>query len=115
MLTFRQGIAHIQHRHQVVYIAVDALSHTGVLGTNTHTKEVDAEQHNATLCNQLQNHHLKLVDVIYDDITVTVPSLMTASGTTHLYFHGHLPAILHPRQVNLADGRCSKRTLLKRL
>lgn len=37
VFTFRQGIAHIQHRHQVVYITVDALSHTGVLGTNTHT------------------------------------------------------------------------------
>lgn len=35
--------------------------------------------------------------------------------TAYLYFHGHLPAILHPRQVNLADGRCCKRTLLKRL
>lgn len=43
------------------------------------------------------------------------PSVRTAIGPTHLYFHGHLPAVLHPRQVNLADGRRSKRTLLKRL
>lgn len=34
--------------------------------------------------------------------------------TAYLYFHGHLPAILHPRQVNLTDGRRCKWTLLKR-
>lgn len=33
----------------------------------------------------------------------------------YLYFHGHLPAVLHPRQVNLADGRRRKRTLLEGL
>lgn len=34
---------------------------------------------------------------------------------THLYFHGHLPAVLHPGQMNLTYGRRCKRTLLKRL
>lgn len=33
--------------------------------------------------------------------------------TAHLYFHGHLSAVLHPRQVNLTDGRCREWTLLK--
>lgn len=31
--TFRQSVAHIQHRHQVVDITVDTLSHAGVLRT----------------------------------------------------------------------------------
>lgn len=46
---------------------------------------------------------------------VTVFTLLTTHMTAaYLYFHGHLPAVLHPRQVNLADGCRSKRTLLKR-
>lgn len=33
-VTFGQGIAHVQDRHQVVDIAVDALSHARILDTN---------------------------------------------------------------------------------
>lgn len=32
-VTFGQSVAHVQHRHQVVDVAVDALSHAGVLDT----------------------------------------------------------------------------------
>lgn len=35
--TIRQGIAHVQHRHQVVDVTVDALSHTGILRMSRHT------------------------------------------------------------------------------
>lgn len=42
-------------------------------------------------------------------------SAYTQMFTAYLYFHGHLPAIFHLRQVNLADGRSCKRTVLKRL
>lgn len=33
----------------------------------------------------------------------------------NLYFHGHLPAVLHLGQVNLAYRGCCKWTFLKRL
>lgn len=29
--TFRQSIAHVQHRHQIVDVTIDTLSHAGVL------------------------------------------------------------------------------------
>lgn len=54
--TFRQGIAHTQHRHQVVDVTVDTLSHTGVLGTNKQTETIQL--------NHTFNSNLSSFDVI---------------------------------------------------
>lgn len=85
-VTFGQGIAHIQDRHQVVDITGDTLSNTRILGTNTE----------ATNENNRVRVHVRAFSL-------------------YLYFHGHFSAILQPRQVNLADGRRCERTLLKRI
>ncbi|TNN38658.1 hypothetical protein EYF80_051175 [Liparis tanakae] len=59
MRTFGQGIADAQHRHQVVDVAVDALSHAGVLGTRqrarfTRVNLADGRGGKRTLLKRLQ-------------------------------------------------------------
>lgn len=84
-VTFRQGIAHIQDRHQVVDVAVDALSYTRILETN-------AEK-------QMR----------------TTGSVFMCVFSVYLDFHGHFSAVLQPGQVNLPDGGCCEGTLLKQI
>lgn len=56
-----------------------------------------------------------MIFALSSNVFVVITPDSHTSSHPDLYFHGHLPAVLHPRQVNLADGRRCKRTLLERL
>ena len=53
--TFRQSVAHVQHSHQVVDVAVDALSDTGILREQRDGEIMENEtplsNDNITICN----------------------------------------------------------------
>lgn len=85
-VTFGQGIAHVQDRHQVVDIAVDALSHARILDTNAE--------------NQMRT---------------AGSMLLRGRSSVYLDLHGHFSAVLQPGQVDLPDGRCCEGTLLKQV
>ncbi len=67
LFTFRQGIAHIQHRHQIVDVTVDALSHTGILRTSRDTerkKILNLVKFNITIkCDEKQSIVLDVTDL----------------------------------------------------
>lgn len=58
--TFRQSIAHAQHRHQVVDIAVDTLSHSRILLRVYRNKDDQTSNHISVVLKQNQEEFLLL-------------------------------------------------------
>lgn len=74
----------------------------------------EIQWHNHGIHKSINRDSLRLLEIL---LKKNPPNSKPKPHTvfSHLYLHGHLAAVLHPRQMNLADGRCSEGSLLKRL